>query len=61
MTTAETRTAIIEMGPYTLDVTFDASADLDGAFKAVCNDTGETLSINGWLIESIDYTDGEEA
>ncbi|KQX19348.1 MULTISPECIES: hypothetical protein [unclassified Sphingomonas] len=55
------RSATIEMGPYTLDVTFSADADLDGTFEAVCNDTGEILRINGWLIEDIDYTDGVEA
>lgn len=61
MSNEPTRSAIIEMGPYTLDVTFSADADLDGTFSAVCNDTGDKLSINGWLIEDIDYTDGKEA
>lgn len=46
--------AIIELGGYTLDVTYRADADLDGTFAATCNDTGERLAINGWLIDSIE-------
>jgi hypothetical protein len=62
MSNEATRTAIIETGAglYSLDVTFSADADLDGTFEATCNDTGEILRINGWLIDSIDYTDGVE-
>lgn len=26
-------------------------ADLDGHFDAVCLDTGDTLIVNGWLVE----------
>lgn len=49
---------LIEMGPYSLDVTTDASPnEMDGTFRAVCNDTGETLSINGWLIEDLEAVD----
>lgn len=44
----------IEMGFYSLDVTVSPDADLDGTFTARCNDTGETLRINGWLIDSIE-------
>lgn len=41
-----------------LDVTVPADTDLDGPFKALCNDTGETIRVNGWLIESVtDITD----
>jgi len=47
-------TYIIDSGCYTLDVTVAADADLDGRFAAVCNDTGETIYINGWMIESIE-------
>lgn len=42
---------LIEMGPYSLDVTVADDADLDSTFDATCNDTGERLRINGWLIE----------
>jgi hypothetical protein len=46
--------ALIEIGDCSLDVTYSADVDLDGTFTATCNDTGETLSINGWLIDSIE-------
>lgn len=45
---------LLEMGACSLDVTTEADADeMDGAFTAVCNDTGERLQINGWLIDEI--------
>lgn len=40
-------------GVYDLDVLVDDDADLDGSFDAVCVETGETLRINGWLIEEL--------
>lgn len=49
-----TKRYIIDSGCHTLDVTVDADADLDGRFSAVCNDTGETRRINGWMIESLE-------
>jgi hypothetical protein len=36
-------------GPYDLTVWVKADADLDDQFEAICDDTGERLSINGWL------------
>lgn len=55
-----TRRAVIDSGDYTLDVTFSADADLDGRFRATCNDTGDTLMINGWLIENVEFVDENE-
>lgn len=46
--------ALIEIGGSKLDVSYPANTDLDTRFQAICNETGDTLSINGWLIESID-------
>ncbi len=49
---------LIDLGPYSLDVTAPADVDLDSRFAATCNDTGERLLINGWLIESIETVEG---
>lgn len=38
-----------DAGPYSLDLAFAPSADLDSTFEAVCLDTGETLQVHGWL------------
>ena len=46
--------ALIDIGGATLDVNYPADTDLDTRFQAVDNGSGDTLSINGWLIESID-------
>jgi len=46
--------AIIDMGGYTLDLTYDDEVDLDDRFTATCNDTGEKLAINGWLIYNVE-------
>lgn len=43
---------LVEMGCYSLDLTVADDVDLDDRFRATCNDTGETLMVNGWLIES---------
>jgi hypothetical protein len=43
---------LVEMGPYSLDLSVDDETDLDGTFDAVDNDTGERLRVNGWLIDS---------
>jgi len=40
-----------------LNVMVDDSADLDGAFDAICCDTGETLRVKGWMIEEIEKID----
>lgn len=48
----------IVAGHHDLDVLVRDDADMDGAFEAICNDTGETLRINGWMIESCEVADG---
>lgn len=45
---------LIDIGGYTLDVTVPADTDFDDRFVATCNDTGERLAINGWLIDNIE-------
>lgn len=45
---------IINSGMYTLDLTVADDVDFDDRFKATCNDTGETLFVNGWLIEDVE-------
>ena len=47
-----TKRLLVEMGCYSLDLIVAADVDLDSRFKALCNDTGETLWVNGWLIDS---------
>ena len=34
---------------YDLFIHIDSSVDLDSTFKALCLDSGEILTINGWL------------
>lgn len=41
-------------GPYDLTVWIKADADLDGTFDAICDLTGERLSVNGWLFEVVE-------
>ena len=43
----------IEIGFHCLEVETVAT-DLDQKFTAKCLDTGETLTINGWLIDHIE-------
>ena len=45
---------MIDIGMATLDVEVADDADMDGTFTAKCLDTGETLSINGWLIDDME-------
>lgn len=45
---------LVEMGPYSLDLAVADDADTDGTFEATCNDTGEKLTVHGWLIENIE-------
>ncbi|MFY9350650.1 MAG: hypothetical protein WBL20_17150 [Sphingobium sp.] len=47
--------AIIEYGCDTLDVLIPTGTDLDDAFDAIDAETGESLRINGWMIENIDF------
>lgn len=44
---------LVEIGCYSLNLTVEPGADLDSAFRAICNDTGEILIVNGWLADSI--------
>lgn len=43
---------LIETDFHVLDVTVADDVDLDARFAARCNDTGERLWINGWMIEN---------
>lgn len=47
--------AIIDLGPYTLDVLIPTGTDLDDAFDAIDAESGETVRINGWLIDNIEF------
>lgn len=49
----------VQMGMYDLDLTVEPDTDFDSRFKAHCNDTGETLYVNGWLIESYEINVGD--
>jgi len=40
----------IELGYHCLEIETDAN-DLGQKFKATCLNTGETIIINGWLID----------
>lgn len=52
---------LVEMGCYSLSLRVEPGADLDGRFRAVCCDTGETLMVNGWLADSIIVERGAES
>lgn len=45
---------LIDLGCSTLEVEVSENADLDGAFRARCLDTGEILIINGWTIDNVE-------
>jgi hypothetical protein len=49
----KTRFYYIEIGYHCLEIE-TAADDLDQRFTAKCLDTGETLKINGWLIDHIE-------
>jgi len=44
-----TEVGLFDGGPYSLSLAYSPDADLDGAFPAICLDTGERLKIQGWL------------
>jgi hypothetical protein len=48
---------LIEIGPHTLEVETDTVPDFDSEFTARCIDTGEILTIYGWLISSCEPLD----
>lgn len=52
---------LIDLGPYSLDVTAADDVDLGERFAATDNDTGEKLWINGWLIDSSEELEAEPA
>jgi hypothetical protein len=37
-----------------LSVWIKPNTDLDSSFTAICDDTGETLRVNGWLFVEAD-------
>ena len=47
--------AIIDLGPYTLDVLIPIGTDLNDAFDAIDAESGESVRINGWLIDNIEF------
>jgi hypothetical protein len=44
-----TQQVIAEGGEYSLTFWTRPEADLDGTFRAIDDDTGEHLAVNGWL------------
>lgn len=48
-------TRLIDLTSSAVDLTVwvKADADLDDAFEAICDDTGERLRVNGWMFEVI--------
>lgn len=55
------RRILVDMGPYSLDLTVADDADLDGEFDATCNDTNEQLLVKGWLIDNIEEMENVRA
>ena len=47
-------TRLIELtgGHYDLTVWVRADVDLDSTFEAICDVTGDRLSVNGWLFRA---------
>ena len=39
---------------HTLDCMVEPGTDLEGSFKAWCNDEQEMLTVNGWLFDPIE-------
>uniref|UniRef100_A0A6M3XL32 Uncharacterized protein n=2 Tax=root TaxID=1 RepID=A0A6M3XL32_9ZZZZ len=48
-------TRLIDLTSSAVDLTVwvKADADLDDAFEAICDDTGERLRVNGWMFEVV--------
>lgn len=40
---------ILTSNSCTLDVLICRGTDLNSTFKALCNDTGDVLTVNGWM------------
>lgn len=41
-------------GTTDLDALVDDGADLDGEFRATCMDTGDTLTVRGWMLTAVE-------
>ena len=46
--------AYVSLGGYDLHISHAVDAEIDGEFEAFCHDEQETITINGWLIDSYD-------
>lgn len=40
----------------TIELAFAPDADLDGAFRATCLETGDQVRANGWMFETIEVS-----
>lgn len=60
---AETRghevSAYLSAGGHDLHVAFAPGTDLDLSFEATCLDTGDRLTVNGWLYAAEPDEDGQ--
>jgi len=45
-------------GTNDLDLMVEDGTDLEGAFDAICNDTGERLRVRGWMITDLETMEG---
>lgn len=54
MQTDFTRLIDLTSGAVDLTVWVRAGTDLDDAFEAICDDTGERLRVNGWMFEVVE-------
>ena len=48
---------LIDIGNYQLHVSTSPETEMQGTFKAFCHSEQEMISINGWLIDSIELID----
>lgn len=49
-----TRPVYLVLGFYSFAALIEPDTDLDDRFKAFDTDNGEWLTVNGWLLESVD-------
>lgn len=45
-----TRVMEVDVGEWSLRLAVAQDAELDGAFRAICLDTGTDLLLNGWML-----------
>lgn len=50
----------LDAGEYILDVSIDPNTNIDGTFKAWCNDEQEFIEIDGWTVSVLDEFSDEE-